>query len=51
MGPLFQAEQLHGVHTLVLEDGRAFDFQVIQPDTNEIVGVSAAGLDGESGDQ
>jgi hypothetical protein len=41
MGPLFQAEQLHGVHTLVLEDGRAFDFQVIQPDTNEIVGVSA----------
>jgi hypothetical protein len=40
MGPLFQAEQLHGVHTLVLDDGRAFDFQVIQPDTNEIVGVS-----------
>jgi hypothetical protein len=40
LGPLFEAESLEGVHTLVLEDGRAFDFRVIQPDTNEIVGVS-----------
>jgi hypothetical protein len=40
LGPLFETESLEGVHTLVLEDGRAFDFRVIQPDTNEIVGVS-----------
>jgi hypothetical protein len=40
LGPLFESEPLQGVHTLVLEDGRAFDFRVIQPDTNEIVGVS-----------
>lgn len=39
LGPLFEAESLEGTHTLVLEDGRAFDFRVIQPDTNEIVGV------------
>ncbi len=38
---LFASEPLvQGVHTLVLADGRAFDFRVIQPDTNEIVGVS-----------
>jgi len=24
----------------VLEDGREFDFRVLQPETNEIVGVS-----------
>jgi hypothetical protein len=41
MGPLFGAEALaDGVHTLVLEDGREFDFRVLQPDTNEIIGVS-----------
>ena len=39
--PLFAAESLaNGVHTLVLDDGRAFDFRVLQPDTNEIIGVS-----------
>jgi hypothetical protein len=41
MGPLYQAEDLvHGIHTLVLEDGREFDFRVLQPETNEIIGVS-----------
>lgn len=40
VGPLYDAESLEGVHTLVLEDGRAFDFRVIQPDTNEIIGVT-----------
>lgn len=38
---LYTAEALaHGVHTLVLEDGREFDFRVLQPETNEIIGVS-----------
>src|SRR5689334_21220392 len=37
----YAAESLaHGVYTLVLEDGRAFDFRVLQPETNEIIGVS-----------
>jgi len=40
LGPLYDTESLEGVHTLVLEDGRAFDFRVIQPDTNEIIGVT-----------
>lgn len=41
LGPLFETEKVaEGVSTLVLEDGRAFDFRVLQPDTNEIVGVS-----------
>jgi hypothetical protein len=41
LGPFFQAQDFaEGIHTLVLEDGREFDFRVLQPDTNEIVGVS-----------
>jgi hypothetical protein len=37
----YAAESLaDGVHTLVLEDGREFDFRVLQPETNEIIGVS-----------
>ena len=37
----YAAESLaDGVYTLVLDDGRAFDFRVLQPDTNEIIGVS-----------
>jgi hypothetical protein len=40
LGELYQAEQLSGTLTLVLDDGRSFRFRVIQPDTNEIVGVS-----------
>ena len=40
LGALYTGEQLQGVHTLVLEDGRELDFRVIQPDTNEIVAVS-----------
>lgn len=40
MGNFFQAEPFTGVHTLRLEDGREFDFRVLQPDTNEILGVS-----------
>jgi hypothetical protein len=41
LGPFFQAQDFaEQIHTLVLEDGREFDFRVIQPDTNEIVGVS-----------
>jgi hypothetical protein len=37
----YSAEALvDGVHTLVLEDGREFDFRVLQPETNEIIGVS-----------
>lgn len=40
LGPLFEAETLSGALVLVLEDGRSFDFRVIQPDTNEIVGLS-----------
>jgi hypothetical protein len=41
LGPFFQAQDFaEEIHTLVLEDGREFDFRVIQPDTNEIVGVS-----------
>jgi hypothetical protein len=41
LGELYDAEKLaEGTATLVLEDGRAFDFRVIQPDTNEIVAVS-----------
>lgn len=41
LGPFYTGEQLPGIHTLVLEDGREFDFRVIQPDTNEIVAVSS----------
>ncbi len=40
LGELYTGERLPGVHTLVLEDGRELDFRVVQPDTNEIVGVS-----------
>ena len=40
LGPLYEAEELSGVATLTLEDGRSFDFRVLRPDTNEIVGVS-----------
>jgi hypothetical protein len=41
LGPLFQAQPFaEEVHTLVLEDGREFDFRVLQPETNEIIGVS-----------
>jgi hypothetical protein len=41
LGELYDAEQLaEGSATLVLEDGRAFDFRVIQPDTNEIIGLT-----------
>jgi hypothetical protein len=41
LGPLYQAEPFaEEIHTLVLEDGVEFDFRVLQPDTNEIVGVS-----------
>jgi hypothetical protein len=31
---------MRDVMTLELEDGRQFDFRVLRPDTNEIVGVS-----------
>lgn len=40
LGNFFAAEKFEGVHTLRLEDGREFDFRVLQPDTNEILGVS-----------
>jgi hypothetical protein len=41
LGPFFQAQAFaEDIHTLVLEDGYEFDFRVLQPDTNEIVGVS-----------
>lgn len=41
LGPLYTAEDLAGrPHTLVLEDGRALDFEVIRPDTNEIAGIA-----------
>jgi hypothetical protein len=41
LGPLYDTEKLvEGIHTLALEDGREFDFRVLQPETNEIVGVS-----------
>jgi hypothetical protein len=40
IGPFYTAEDMLDGHTLVLEDGREFDFRVIQPDTNEIVAVS-----------
>lgn len=41
LGPFFQAQEFaERIHTLVLEDGSEFDFRVLQPDTNEIVGVS-----------
>jgi hypothetical protein len=41
LGSLYTAESLtEQVNTLVLEDGRSFDFKVIQPETNEIVGIS-----------
>jgi hypothetical protein len=50
IGPLFHAQAFaEGTHTLVLEDGREFDFHVLQPDTNEIVGVSWFRFPGESG--
>jgi hypothetical protein len=48
LGPFFQAQDFaEHIHTLVLEDGREFDFRVIQPDTNEIVGVSVLRSPGE----
>lgn len=41
LGPFYQAQEFaEHIHTLVLDDGSEFDFRVIQPDTNEIVGVS-----------
>ena len=41
LGQFYQTENLvEGIHTLALEDGREFDFRVLQPETNEIVGVS-----------
>jgi hypothetical protein len=41
LGQLYDAEKLAaGTATLVLEDGQSFDFRVIQPDTNEIVGLT-----------
>jgi hypothetical protein len=41
LGSLYTAEPLtEQVNTLVLEDGRSFDFKVIQPETNEIVGTT-----------
>jgi hypothetical protein len=33
-------EAMQHVMTLELEDGRKFDFRLLRPDTNEIVGVS-----------
>ena len=39
LGPLYETEPIAHGATLVLADGRALDFRVIQPDTNEIVGV------------
>jgi hypothetical protein len=48
LGPFFQAQEFaEDIHTLVLEDGREFDFRVIQPDTNEIIGVSVLRSPGE----
>jgi hypothetical protein len=47
LGQLYDAEKLaQGTATLVLEDGRSFDFRVIQPDTNEIVGLTELRPDG-----
>jgi hypothetical protein len=41
LGHFFASESFaDGVHTLQLADGRELDFRVLQPDTNEIVGVS-----------
>jgi hypothetical protein len=41
LGNFYESEPLaEGVFTLVLEDGREFDFRVLQPETNEIIGVS-----------
>jgi hypothetical protein len=41
IGPFFHAQPFaESTHTLVLDDGREFDFHVVQPDTNEIIGVS-----------
>jgi hypothetical protein len=41
LGPLYQAQDFaEGIYTLVLDDGREFDFRVLQPETNEIAGVS-----------
>jgi hypothetical protein len=52
LGPFFQAQEFaEDIHTLVLEDGREFDFRVIQPDTNEIVGVSMLRSPGEHTDE
>jgi hypothetical protein len=49
LGPFFQAQEFaERIHTLVLEDGSEFDFRVIQPDTNEIVGVSILRSPGEA---
>ena len=41
LGAFYQSESMTGVMTLVLEDGRAFDFQVLQPDINEIASISS----------
>jgi hypothetical protein len=52
LGGFFQAQDFaEHIHTLVLEDGREFDFRVIQPDTNEIVGVSMLRSPRESTDE
>jgi hypothetical protein len=41
LGSFYDTEKLvEGIHTLMLADGREFDFRVLQPETNEIVGVS-----------
>jgi hypothetical protein len=36
----FHSQVLKDVLTLELEDGRRFDFRVLQPETNEIVAIS-----------
>jgi hypothetical protein len=41
LGPLCLAQEFaEDIHTLVLEDGREFDFRVVQPQTNEIAAVT-----------
>jgi hypothetical protein len=51
LGPFYQAQEFaEHIHTLVLEDGSEFDFRVIQPDTNEIVGVSVLRRSGDAAD-
>ena len=50
LGALYDAEPfVEGTATLVLEDGRSFDFRVIQPDTNEIVAITWFRPSGASG--